>query len=246
MKKFFGLIVCLIIMIGAWISCNNVKTISKQNENYENKLQVEYNTPPNLVNENNLLLEEDDNKEILKKIEKTVTADDAKHIIDDYFGNSCQMTLISDEDKNQKNESYCFLIDYSYIIDEHMSVYAYAYVDYVTGELSFDEAGYGNLNEDELYANIPSAIFPKPTIDGIIAEYDYFSPPSIGSAGTWYTFSNNSVCEQYKLQLKDQGFADLGEVQSVDSLWVYESEDYNIKFITEIYENSICLYVNKF
>lgn len=241
MKKIFTLLMSLIIMSVVLIACNNVDNVNEENQ-YEENVKTE-----NSLNvENNDKSNEPIDKEIPNQQEKIVTIDEAKFIINEFFEENFELTLISEEAEKQGNKSYCFLIDYSSILDAEIPIYAYAYVDCINGELSFEEAGYGELNPNKLYSNIPSEIFPIPEIDGNPIIYDYFSPPTAYQIGTWYTYPNNSDMEQYKAQLADAGFDDLGQVQSVNSLWTYESEDDNTSYIVEIYENSICLYINKF
>lgn len=181
------------------------------------------------------------NKETYEELEKIITVDDATHIVNEYFGENCEVTLV----ENSNNESYCFVVDYSNVLDEEVPIYTYAYVDCKTSEISFEEAGYGELNPNELYSNIPNKMFPMPTLNDVPIAYDYFVPPSAYEIGTWYVYADESAVEEYKIQLADKGFNNLGEMQSVSELWVYELED-GSKFVVEIYENSICLYVNKF
>jgi len=114
---------------------------------------------------------------------------------------------------------------------------AYAWVHSVTGEIRFEEAGFSSVTGRNYYANIPDSIFPIPMRDGEVIPYDRFNPSGHGLF-VGYGFSDISVMEIYKEQLRSAGFSDLGRVMSVDWLWRYDRESDGATFIVEMYLES--------
>jgi hypothetical protein len=107
-------------------------------------------------------------------------------------------------------------LDYSDWQSNVENPFVYVWINSATGEIS-------SIKEKELYANIPDPIFPVPMLNGTVIPYDYFSPPGYAWSGG-YVFLDKSVMEAYQAQLREAGFADQGEVMSVDSLWLYERD----------------------
>jgi len=132
---------------------------------------------------------------------------------------------------------YGFVIDLPSLSSSSSDHNAYAWVNSVTGEIRFEEAGFSLVTGRNYYANIPDSIFPIPMRDGEVIPYDRFNPSGHGLL-VGYGFSDICVMEIYKEQLRSAGFSDLGRVMSVDWLWRYDRESDGATFIVEMYLES--------
>jgi len=141
----------------------------------------------------------------------------------------------SDFDKQNKNVSiYSFIVDFSHRFLSLGYHNAHAWVNSATGEIKFEEAGYSLITGRNYYANIPDSMFPIPMQNNIVIPYDQFNPPGHGW-GISYVFSDITVMETYKEQLRNAGFAEYGRVMSIDWLWRHERECDGATLIVEMY-----------
>ncbi|MCL2434052.1 MAG: hypothetical protein FWD16_05990 [Clostridia bacterium] len=119
--------------------------------------------------------------------------------------------------------------------------YCYAFVNSITGDVVYEESGYA-APEPAVYTNLPDELFPVPD-----AAYDMFTPPEY-VWGVAYYYNDKSVMQTYQAQLLAVGFEDLGEVQSVESLWQYTSEEDGTIYSVEMYSQgerfSMNMYIN--
>ena len=127
-----------------------------------------------------------------------------------------------------------FLVDYSDTVLTNTYKYCYAWVNSVSKEIKFEEAGFVETDAPVVYANMPDNMFPIPKRGSLPIPYDYFTPPEY-IWGTAYYYDDKSVMELYQAQLRDEGFVDLGEVGEVESLWTYERKEDGATLVVEMY-----------
>ncbi|MCL2434370.1 MAG: hypothetical protein FWD16_07640, partial [Clostridia bacterium] len=91
----------------------------------------------------------------------------------------------------------------------------------------------------------PDSVYPVPTRSGKVIPYDAFTPPEY-VWGVAYYFNDKTVMQAYQRQLRSAGFEDLGEVQSVESLWQLEKDGnvYSVEMYSEGEQFSMTMYVN--
>jgi ankyrin repeat protein len=83
------------------------------------------------------------------------------------------------------------------------------------------------------YSGIPDSMFPIPMLYEKYAPYDSFLPPEEEYVVTTYLYSTDFV-ESYKEQLRNAGFVDHGEVQSLSALWIYERNSDGATLVVEM------------
>jgi|GEM_PF-4078174 len=134
----------------------------------------------------------------------------------EYYGITYRPEMDREEDGAR---IYNFIVDYSYGENSGSDVYTYCYawVNSLTGALTFQEAG------ESLYSNSPDTMLPLPMRNGALVPYDRFTPPEY-ICGISYSFLDISIMKTYQAQLREAGFTDHGTVMAIESYWTYERE----------------------
>jgi hypothetical protein len=89
-----------------------------------------------------------------------------------------------------------------------------------------DVSGYENIHDDR---------YPIPTLNGDIIPYENFSlPQNVCSYSLTFRFTDMSLIEVYKEQLKSAGFVENKDISALESLWVYNGEKEGEKLLVEI------------
>lgn len=259
MNKKIVFLIFLLLCIFSLASCGTIK-INEESDKVEEIIIVDETTENNSQEadstkemdtvETTEILEEyqgasilDNSNEVMEDFPTNDNVEEAKARLFDYIPESYEITYLPNftREKNLENH-YCFLLEYSSVLEIDNKIYAYAFVSDNMEQVLFKEGGQCEPKIDSLYGNMPDEYFPIPTIDGSIVEYEGFEPP--GYFGTYYWFKDEKTIEVYKTLLKEKGFVDYGTVQSVESLWVYERDEDNATLIVEINGVSVSLYVN--
>jgi hypothetical protein len=159
-----------------------------------------------------------------------LTADEAQQLLYRRFHEIHELTHMPDMDKWKDGVLlHGFIVDYSAQMPLRTLAHAYAWVNSVTREIRFEEAGYTEENGPNWYANIPDSMFPIPMRDGEIIPYDRFTPPTIMQDVT-YDYEDLRIMEIYQAQLRDAGFGNYVSEWPTDSYWLYHREEDGTSF----------------
>ena len=187
--------------------------------------------------------------------EKILSVAEARVVLTEWFTAQGKASYVPDMNRQEGGvQYYCFSVDYSWVFENHASVpayaYAYTWVNSITGDMEFQEAGYTEVAGPVLYTNIPDSMFPIQVHNGVAIHYDRFSPPYHELLSIEYAYTSTSVMELYQAQLKEAGFVDHGSVSVplVDSLWSYDRSSDGARLIVEMFiwgeTFSMKMYVN--
>jgi len=166
-----------------------------------------------------------------------LTVPEAETILSERFDRLHRITYLPEMDKQENG-----ILHYGFSVDcTEPIAFAYAWVNSVTGRMSFEES--------EPYDNIPDSMFPIPMSNGEVIPYDYYVPPDHAWSGG-YKFWDKDLLIIYQTQLRVAGFVDNGNVMSIASLWTYE-RDNDVLIVELLYDENeegftICPYVSSY